>query len=149
MDLFALLNMRQLVLPSALAAGTGVLAHLIYFIRGYRVPEITGIIWFHLINEAAIFIVSTSIWGLWIGLLFTLTISASYYTGLTSSIITYRVFFHPLKHFPGPLPAKIWKLSNVFIARHLEYHQNEWIKRYGGSIIRVGKISHGGLELIV
>ncbi|TVY92722.1 Cytochrome P450 monooxygenase [Lachnellula willkommii] len=40
--------------------------------------------------------------------------SLSYLSTLTLSILTYRVFFHPLRNFPGPFSAKLSNFSHVF-----------------------------------
>lgn len=45
----------------------------------------------------------------------TATASASFLGTLTISILTYRVFFHPLRNFPGPFGAKFSKFSHFFL----------------------------------
>ncbi|KAI0394542.1 cytochrome P450 [Xylariaceae sp. FL0594] len=64
---------------------------------------------------------------------------ASYFTGLFTSIVIYRLYFHRLRHFPGPSGAavsKFWHVWKCFErSNHLVVH--DLYKRYG-PIIRTG-----------
>lgn len=57
---------------------------------------------------------------------------ATYLTGLYTSLLTYRIFFHPLRHFPGPFGAK---LSTVYLSTRLNHNLcnklHEYHNRYG------------------
>lgn len=71
-----------------------------------------------------------------------LAISASsFFLTLTASILTYRAFFHRLRHFPGPFLAKLSKLWAVFqSAKRLQYHQKlEELHKQYGDVVRTGK----------
>jgi Na+(H+)/acetate symporter ActP len=68
-----------------------------------------------------------------------------YVLGLFSSILIYRVFFHRLRHFPGPLGARASKLWHVWKLQ--TGHQNHFLlpelhKRYG-DFIRTGQFAPG------
>lgn len=70
----------------------------------------------------------------------TVAATSSFACGLVGSLLVYRVFFHRLRRFPGPLPAKVsrfyamskaaeTKQSHLFLERlHEEY----------GDFVRVG-----------
>ncbi|KAK0736748.1 hypothetical protein B0T21DRAFT_269701, partial [Apiosordaria backusii] len=63
-------------------------------------------------------------------------ISVSYLATLFTSIIVYRLFFHPLRHIPGPFIAKITKLYGPWTARNGQMHleQTKLIKKYGNFV---------------
>ncbi|TGJ87545.1 hypothetical protein E0Z10_g1202 [Xylaria hypoxylon] len=63
----------------------------------------------------------------------------SYCTGLFTSAIVYRQYFHRLRYFPGPWEAKITKLWHVWKCRGGQNHLfiDELHHKYG-SIIRTG-----------
>jgi tryprostatin B 6-hydroxylase len=97
------------------SAALGVVLHLVWFIHGE-----------HLIYAPRYFV--TALFGpgllataLWYYLDFTplwaiLNVSAGFvgfYTGLFSSIVIYRVYFHPLRNFPGPPTAKLAQFDHV------------------------------------
>ncbi|ROW11442.1 hypothetical protein VMCG_01185 [Cytospora schulzeri] len=49
---------------------------------------------------------------------------ASYYIALFGSIVTYRVFFHRTRHFPGPSLAKVTKFyAGPWLNRHGKMHE--------------------------
>ena len=129
---------ENLALSCLIATGFAVSSHLLYYIHDNKVPQTVGILAFHVVSGSLLLIGSVIGWGLAKGVVHTLAIATSYLVTLYSSIIIYRIFFHPLRHFPGPFPAKISKLYNVWIAKHLHIHQTEWVERYGSSIIRIG-----------
>jgi hypothetical protein len=122
------------------AASSGVVAHLTYFIRGYRVPQAVGIATAHAAAGIAVFLYAFKSSETLAGSLVVATAAtSSYFTALWCSIIAYRLFFHPLRRFPGPLAAKVSKIYNVFIAQHMHDVQNSWVEKYDSSIIRVGR----------
>lgn len=69
----------------------------------------------------------------------TAVILTSFFASLTGSILAYRIFFHPLRHFPGPFAAKCSKLTHV--ARLLEksdnYLQVHMLHEKYGDIVRL------------
>ncbi|KAI0135899.1 cytochrome P450 [Daldinia grandis] len=67
-------------------------------------------------------------------------LATSFNTGLFSSIIIYRLFFHRLRRFPGPLDLKISRFfSALRVAKEAKY-QNEIAKMHEeyGDFIRIG-----------
>jgi hypothetical protein len=62
----------------------------------------------------------------------------SYLASLTASVLIYRVFFHPLRHFPGPFTAKLTKLSHVLrlLRTSDNYVQADRLHKKYGDIVR-------------
>jgi hypothetical protein len=75
-----------------------------------------------------------------LALIKTVLVSASFSTGLAGSIVLYRLLFHRLKNFPGPLGAKISKFYAVSVsAKSLQYHlELENMHREYGDFVRTG-----------
>ncbi|KAK0641738.1 cytochrome P450 [Cercophora newfieldiana] len=111
-------------------ATAGLLSHALYFVRGYHDTSILSIL---LVHSAAYTTITTSF-----GLSSATLIFASYLLTLFTSISLYRLFFHPLRHFSGPLPAKLTKLYGPYLARNGQLHieQNKLFSQYG-NIVRI------------
>ncbi|KAI0427617.1 cytochrome P450 [Xylaria sp. FL1042] len=70
----------------------------------------------------------------------TIAIATSYLGGLYSSLVTYRLFFHSLRGFPGPLGCKIssaW-FATYMILRQDAFKQLETLHREHGNFVRIG-----------
>lgn len=70
-------------------------------------------------------------------------LSTSFNTAVFLSIGVYRVFFHRLRRFPGPAPAKVSRFWSAYKAsRDLQYFKlvSQWNKQYG-DFIRTGEYS--------
>ena len=133
------------VLTIIVALCAGVLSHLcilktnveietvMWKLLGSYMAILSALIWAHL---------SLTSWTLFEALGNTLLAAAYFNTGLTASILVYRLFFHPLRHFPGPLLAKASMLYVVWVVHKsgVRYHKvlDGWHKGYG-DVIRVGK----------
>lgn len=130
--------------PVSLATLLGVLAHLGLFIRGEWHLRAPGVVVFH-----AVFAVLA--WGAltWerpetrlhaLGTVIELL--SCYMIGLFSSITIYRLFFHRLRHFPGPRLAAVSKLWHVFKCRDSRNHLVlESMNQQYGSFVRTGKLA--------
>lgn len=67
------------------------------------------------------------------------TFFGSYLLGLFGSITGYRLFFHPLKKFPGPLLAKFSKLWHVYQNMDSRNHKTlGTLHQKYGNVFRVG-----------
>ncbi|KAI0965089.1 cytochrome P450 [Xylaria arbuscula] len=69
----------------------------------------------------------------------TLAIATSYFGGLYSSLVIYRLFFHPLSGFSGPFGCKI---SSAWFATYLTrfdaFRQLEKLHQKHGNFLRIG-----------
>lgn len=72
----------------------------------------------------------------------TLQLAATYLAGIYSSLIIYRLFLHPLRHFPGPFGAR---LSGFWIPTQIQKHDFHRkllaFHRQYGPIVRIGPSS--------
>lgn len=62
-----------------------------------------------------------------------------YFAGLYSSLIIFRVFFHPLRNFPGPLGCKIssaWFSS--YLGKRDAFRQLQKLHQQHGKFLRIG-----------
>ena len=138
----------MLVTPTLMliaAATAGLLVHHSLFIRGEWHLQAPKLVIAHLIIAGVILLLlqrhePSSI--LHQGRLCA-CIFGSYFISLFSSILTYRLFFHRLRHFPGPKLAAATKLWHVLKSRAgtnflvLEEMQHKY-----GQFVRTGKQSY-------
>ena len=126
------------------AAAAGVVAHHALFIRGEWHLEGPKVILGHII-------VSSLAWWCFLrqesatlpeNIRLCSLVFGSYLISLFSSIIVYRLFFHPLRHFPGPKLAAASKLWHVFKCRHRKnFRVLEDARRQYGQFVRTGELS--------
>ncbi|KAJ3948522.1 uncharacterized protein N0V96_002777 [Colletotrichum fioriniae] len=123
----------------ALAAGVGLLSHWGYFIRGHRSMEVFNILVVHGVALMLLFLKSVTSLGFIKGVTAHLAISSSYFAGLFTSIGIYRLLFHPLRRFPGPVPAKLMKPYIMWLNRDWKLHEKylEMHEKHG-DFVRVG-----------
>ncbi len=125
----------------ALAAAAGVFTHLCYFIRGehhlygtryiqiFAASFITAIVLDMRVTERSLGSASGN----------ATLLSICYLVGLFTSLLIYRVFFHPLSRFPGPFGNK---LGNLWFSAQLSnadaYKKVLALHERYGSFVRVG-----------
>lgn len=97
--------------PVQLGAIIGVLIHHGLFIHGEWHVQAPYIFSFHLVGFGMIAMMKSG-WQL----------IAGYLLALFASILIYRVFFHRLRHFPGPFWACATKLWHIWKARNSQNH---------------------------
>lgn len=70
-----------------------------------------------------------------------LEVLAAYLLPLFTSIIAYRLFFHRLRHFPGPIGARISKLWHTWQVREAKNHLvlDKLYHEYG-TFVRTGNL---------
>lgn len=128
---------------SVLAAALGVVSHLGYFIHGEHHMQSPRILSIFFLAPVAIFswlLISKDGSSVFEAAKVTIAISSSYFAALALSILSYRVFFHPLRHFPGPLSARLTKLTHVarLLPRSDNFAQAHQLHQKYGDIVRVG-----------
>lgn len=131
----------ELEIYSCIAAA-GIASHLAYFIRGehhskapvlftlalalFAVGVFAQVQFGHLMTPQA--------------LMKTALIFSVYLTSLFSSMVIYRLFFHPLKGFPGPFLVKTSKLWHMFqIAGVNNFKWLDCIHKNYGDVVRTGE----------
>lgn len=123
------------------SASAGVLSHLLYFIHGHKAMQAPSIFVFYLMAECLLWVRCFYLQGAFQGTLSATIISLSYFLGLFTSIAVYRLFFHRLRRFPGPLAAKLTKFYGPYKARGGKSHIHfvELFEKYG-DVVRTGKL---------
>lgn len=119
----------------------GVLLHYIFFIHGEWHLYGAKIVSTHAIafTVSICFQYLNSPNPIYQSLIRTICLAAAYACGLFSSIATYRIFFHPLRRFPGPRLGALTKLWHVWKCRDSQGHfvLHSWYQQYG-SFVRTG-----------
>ena len=136
------MDLQILVLIGIVA---GVLAHLCLFIHGEWHLQAAPILLLHI----ALYILTVSGFtriegsSLQVASLLTSVLFGSYVISLFASIITYRLFFHRLRGFPGPILAGSTKLWHAWKGRRAQNHLllDRLYRNYGEDFIRTGKLS--------
>ncbi|GME37966.1 cytochrome p450 [Neofusicoccum parvum] len=68
-----------------------------------------------------------------------LTFTTIFLTTLAICTIVYRLFFHRLRKFPGPVGAKISKFYSLWLSRNIQYHfEVEKLHKKYGDVVRTG-----------
>ncbi|KAK3367744.1 putative cytochrome P450 [Podospora didyma] len=125
----------------ALFAAVGVTSHLVYFIRGnhnkfahrWIARALTGI------AVLAVAVLRLTNFNPLHTILLTSLFSTSYFTGLYTSIALYRLFFHPLRKFPGPFWARLSNGYHAYIIRKSDnYLVMQQLHEKYGPIVRTG-----------
>ncbi|KAH8901372.1 cytochrome P450 [Thozetella sp. PMI_491] len=131
-------NLSQLCAASAVL---GVASHLGVFIRGEWHMQAPLLFYTYSFLTLTLFVfqyryleheLAVSVQTTWL-------LTTSYATGLFTSIIIYRKFFHRLRHFPGPWMAGATKFWHVWQCRTgRNYLVIEELHRKYGPVIRTG-----------
>jgi hypothetical protein len=137
-DLFAL---------APIAAAVGVLSHLTYFIHGehhrYTVQYTQVLFFTPLFASLGLHYFG----GYTPSDAFTTVavVSGAFLGGLFTSMTIYRIFFHPLRNFPGPLGARVTKFwHSSKLAKRDNYKLYERLLKAYGPFVRIGGLSSLG-----
>ncbi|KAL2827895.1 cytochrome P450 [Aspergillus pseudoustus] len=98
--------------PLLIGAIAGFGAHYGLFIHGEWHIQAPSILVFHFVGFGSLALTTRTSWQ----------IISSYLVSLFSSIFIYRIFFHRLRHFPGPFWARTSKIWHVWKARTSKNH---------------------------
>jgi tryprostatin B 6-hydroxylase len=135
------MQVPSLLTTSIVGAAVGVASHLGYFIHGEH----------HRYSHRYLAVFTGAPILVFLGLLratdnasysllakTTAVATISYFTALVTSILAYRVFFHPLNRFPGPFSYRFSKLVQVAnVAKDSNnYIQAEVLRKKYGDIVR-------------
>ncbi|CAG8305603.1 unnamed protein product [Penicillium olsonii] len=123
-------------------ASLGVLSHVSIF-RTLPVEEyLLGLLGLSLVAVLTICLAYLFVTGLAVLQVLTRVtiIVCSFNAGLVSSIGIYRLFFHRIRHFPGPIPSRISRFYDAYLAgRSIQYNvEIEKLHDTYGDFIRTG-----------
>jgi len=126
---------------ACLGAVFGVSSHLGYFIHGEHHMQAVRLF---ILLITSPFVVFAFMYRLEESVSITITAQKtiiavfSYVVALTTSILVYRIAFHPLRYFPGPFAAKVTKLSHVLrlLKTSDNYVQADRLHKKYGEIVR-------------
>lgn len=132
---------ETLVAGCAIGVFSGVLSHLLYFIRGehnryahrWIIRSLAGIV---LLAGGTAYLSGYRIRP---AAILTTVLISSYSTGLFGSISLYRLFLHPLGRFPGPFWARLSNLNHAYAIRKSDnYILMQKLHTEHGPIVRTG-----------
>ncbi|KAH8808644.1 cytochrome P450 monooxygenase-like protein [Xylogone sp. PMI_703] len=138
----AIMNIQLSSTELAVVGGVaGLLSHWMYFIRGehHRLSKL----YFFLALTAPLSIFASQHFWLHIDIFTTIqrtaTLISSFWLALWTSVLSYRLLFHPLRRFPGPPLAKITKFYHAYLVLNKNNFEvlQELHDKYG-PIVRVG-----------
>ncbi|KAI9722768.1 MAG: hypothetical protein M1828_004464 [Chrysothrix sp. TS-e1954] len=128
--------------PWLVVAVAGVAAHVLYFIKGehhLEGPRLVGLIWIVPVLDSL-----AQIWTCHIPPVdaagTSLVVTGIFLSSIYASIVTYRLFFHRLKAFPGPPLArvsKLWHFSKVVTSPQTHKLLDKLYYEYG-DFVRTG-----------
>jgi hypothetical protein len=132
---------RDINLSCIIASTAGLLSHHLYFIRGNHTSNARDIIGAHLVGLGLLLYKTSSAAGtLSQGLPVCAAVSSAYLAALFASIGIYRVFFHPLRHVPGPFALKVTQLYMPWLGRDGQLHKRFLrLHEEYGDFVRVGE----------
>ncbi|KAI1123217.1 cytochrome P450 [Nemania abortiva] len=129
-------------LVASLSAIAGVVSHLSYFIHGEHMLTAYKLVILAFLGQPAALLLLTTVagWPFSYAAQLTSVSYGAYMTALFTSILVYRAFFHPLRHFPGPKLAGLSQFYHFFHIRAKvdNYRHLDRLHRKYGEYVRVG-----------
>lgn len=138
-----MIKMEDLAKPCAIAAAAGISSHLLYFIRGehhqYADRWITRVLTG--VATLSLVVLHFTRYQLVLTTILTILLTTSYFVGLYTSMGVYRMFFHPLRKFTGPVWAPLSNIYHSYIIRKSDnYLVMKKLHEQYGPIIRTGSL---------
>ncbi|KAG8529675.1 uncharacterized protein KY384_005156 [Bacidia gigantensis] len=124
-----------------LCALAGITSHLGYFIKGEHHMQTPRLVTYSILSFIAVttFQVMLYKFAMRDALGNTSLMAIAYLSALLSSVLIYRQYFHPLRHFHGPKLMGLTKLEHVFRSRKFDnYRQLDEIHSTYGDFVRTG-----------
>lgn len=81
----------------------------------------------------------------WDAFILSLIAKFGYLLSLYSSIAIYRLYFHPLKNYPGPFWARLsvfWKVKKFLNSNYQAYEVVDQVHKQHGDVVRIGSHRH-------
>ena len=127
-----------------IAAAAGILSHNLIFIRNEHHIQAPQLFRFFLLLSLFLFIGEARIWALsdsGQAIRASTLIVLSYSASLFTSIAIYRVFFHKLRKFPGPIGARVSKFWHVGkLLRQPNFQVLDDLHQQYGDFVRTGEL---------
>jgi hypothetical protein len=138
------LHLSEFYYKFLLFCGIGALAgfssHLAYYVHSFRNKDAAQIILVNCLLGIGLPIIVWGFFGYYTAFI-ALSTFLSYVIFLLLSISLYRTFLHPLRHFPGPLLAKLTKLYGPWLARKYKIHEEYMLMHEKfGTFVRSGMV---------
>lgn len=125
------------------AAFIGLLAHGLYFIHWTDDRNAMRLLFGHLAGLLTLVPLEIVERGALSGLQASFLVFTVYLVALFTSITIYRVFFHRLRHFLGPIWASITKVYGLYANRDGKTHEEyDRLLREYGHFVRIGLCTH-------
>lgn len=126
------------------AAILGVASHLIYFIRNEHHLQAGRLVRVYSLAVCVLCLVVSEMNGEVPrkAAFLSAALGLSYFLGMFTSMVTYRIFFHRLNRFPGPFGAKVSKLWHAWhVLDSKQYLLLDKLHKTYGDFVRTGKHS--------
>ena len=140
----------ELLTEVAVAVLAGFLSHVCYFVRGEHHLEAPTYTRIYLVLAAIGYLFQWKAHGFENSKAFAVNslVVSAYAGSLFTSMIIYRLFFHRLRSFPGPLMASISKLYHLWNIRNFDqYRFMDRMHSQYGDFVRTGEITYSEAQL--
>lgn len=138
----ALISSKMFIswVPCSLVAG--IISHWMIFVRGEHHLQAARLLLLYLVVAGSLFLVDLRKNKASVdhAAMSSISIVGAYALGLFASMATYRLFFHRLRHFPGPYLAKLTKLWHTWhVLDGKQYLLLDALHKQYGDFVRTGK----------
>ena len=117
---------KDLISLGSSAAGLAIVLHLTLFRTSFPTEDhLHDLLILYVVSVSAVFAayLSSTDYSVTQSLVRVCWIAGAFNTGLVLSIGVYRLFFHRLRHFPGPIGSKVSRFYDAYLAgRNVQYN---------------------------